>query len=107
MSWVYLFLAIGFEVAGTVCMKLSEGFEKLVPSILLFVFYALSFYAITIAIKHIEISLAYAIWAGLGTAIISIIGIFYFQEAVTTLKMVSLVLVVAGVVGLNISGAGH
>ncbi len=107
MSWVYLFLAIGFEVAGTVCMKLSDGFSKITPSILLFVFYILSFYAITIAIKHIEISLAYAIWAGLGTAIISIIGILYFQESVTTLKMVSLSLVIIGVVGLNISGAGH
>ncbi|MEL0110650.1 MAG: multidrug efflux SMR transporter [Rickettsiales bacterium] len=98
-------LAIGLEVAGTISMKLSDGFSKLVPSILIFVFYAASFAALTFTLKKIEISVAYAVWSGVGTALIATIGILYFKEAATTLKFVSLFLIVAGVVGLKIGSA--
>ncbi|MEL0019789.1 MAG: multidrug efflux SMR transporter [Rickettsiales bacterium] len=97
--------AIGLEVAGTISMKLSDGFSKLVPSILIFVFYAASFAALTFTLKKIEISVAYAVWSGVGTALIATIGILYFKEAATTLKFVSLFLIVAGVVGLKIGSA--
>ncbi len=86
-------------------MKLSDGFSKLVPSILIFVFYAASFAALTFTLKKIEISVAYAVWSGVGTALIATIGILYFKEAATTLKFVSLFLIVAGVVGLKIGSA--
>jgi len=84
-------------------MKLSQGFSKLLPSILIFVFYALSFFFLTLALKGIDVSISYAIWAGLGTAFITVIGIFWFKEPVNALKMVSLIVVVAGVIGLNLS----
>lgn len=103
--WFFLAGAIALEVAGTTSMKLSEGFTKLVPSVLLFVFYAASFVALTLALKKIDVSVAYAIWAGVGTALIAAIGILYFREAVTALKLVSILLIVVGVVGLNFSGA--
>ncbi len=105
MNYYYylLLLAIVFEVFGTTCMKLSEGFSKLIPSILIFVFYAISFTVFTFALKKLDVSIAYAIWAGLGTALITIIGIFWFKEPVNALKMASLILVVIGVVGLNLS----
>jgi small multidrug resistance pump len=103
--WLILGLAIGLEVAGTISMKLSDGFSKLVPSILIFVFYAASFAALTFTLKKIEISVAYAVWSGVGTALIATIGILYFKEAATTLKFVSLFLIVAGVVGLKIGSA--
>jgi len=103
--WLILVLAIGLEVAGTISMKLSDGFSKLVPSILIFVFYAASFAALTFTLKKIEISVAYAVWSGVGTALIATIGILYFKEAATTLKFVSLFLIVAGVVGLKIGSA--
>jgi len=105
MNYYYtlLLLAIVFEVFGTTCMKLSEGFSKLLPSILIFVFYAISFTFFTFALKKLDVSIAYAIWAGLGTALITVIGIYWFREPVNALKMASLLLVVIGVVGLNLS----
>jgi small multidrug resistance pump len=104
MNYYYLLLlAIAFEIFGTTCMKLSQGFSKLLPSILIFVFYALSFFFLTLALKGIDVSISYAIWAGLGTAFITVIGIFWFKEPVNALKMVSLIVVVAGVIGLNLS----
>jgi small multidrug resistance pump len=104
MNYYYLLLlAIIFEVFGTTCMKLSLGFSKLLPSILIFVFYAISFFFFTLALKGIDVSIAYAIWAGLGTALITVIGIFWFKEPVNTLKIASLFIVVVGVIGLNLS----
>jgi small multidrug resistance pump len=104
MNYYYLLLlAIAFEVCGTTCMKLSEGFSRLFPSVSIFVFYAISFYFFTLSLKGIDVSIAYAIWAGLGTALITVIGIFFFKEPVNTLKIASLFFVVAGVVGLNLS----
>ncbi len=103
-TWIILAAAIALEVAGTTCMKLSEGFTKPVPSALIFVFYAASFTALTYALKKIDVSVAYAIWSGVGTVLIATIGILYFREAATTLKLISILLIVAGVVGLNLGG---
>ena len=105
--WFYLAGAIVLEAAGTTSMKLSAGFTKLVPSILIFLFYAASFVALTFALKGIDVSLAYAIWSGIGTVIIATIGILYFQELATALKIVSIGLIVIGVVGLKLSGVNH
>ena len=104
-SWLYLTVAILLEVAGTSCMKLSEGFTKLIPSILIFAFYGLSFVGLTIALKKIDVSIAYAVWAGIGTALIAGIGMIYFKEPLTLVKVLSILLIIAGVVGLNLSGA--
>lgn len=102
--WGLLLLAIVLEVMGTTSMKLSAGFSKLIPSVLIFVFYALAFVALTFALKHLEMGIAYAIWAGLGTALIAVIGIVWFHEPMTWLKLVSILLIIAGVVGLNLQG---
>lgn len=107
MSWVWLFLAIFLEVPGTTCMKLSQGFTRPLPSVLVFVFYGGCFVALTFALKGIDLSVAYAIWAGLGIALIAAIGILWLGEPVSFWKLVSLALVIAGVVGLNLSGARH
>ena len=102
MGWLLLFVAIGFEVAGTTCMKLSEGFSKLVPAVLIFVFYGISFAVFAMALKKgINLSAAYAIWCGIGISLIAAIGILYFKEPVTVLKMASIALIIAGVVGLS------
>jgi len=102
MGWFLLFVAIGFEVAGTTCMKLSEGFSKLVPSVLLFVFYGISFAVFSMALKKgINLSAAYAIWCGIGISLIAAIGVLYFKEPVTVLKVASIALIIAGVVGLS------
>ena len=103
MYWFYLAVAIVLEVMGTTCMKLSEGFTKLTPSVLVFVLYMGSFAFMILALKKMELGVVYAIWAGLGTALIAIIGIVWFQESVSLLKIVSIAFIVLGVVGLRLS----
>jgi small multidrug resistance pump len=103
--WFLLAGAIVLEVSGTVSMKLSNGFTNVVPSILIFVFYIASFAALTLALKKIDVSVAYAVWAGAGTAIISIVGILYFKEPISILKAISIFLIIAGVIGLKLSTA--
>ena len=107
MTWVFLVLAILLEVSGTTCMKLSEGFTRTVPSILLFIFYSLSFWMLTLALKRIDVSVAYAIWSGMGTALIATIGVMWFKEPITAMKLISLALIIGGVVGLNLEGGTH
>lgn len=107
MYWAILLAAIVLEVCGTTSMKLSEGFTRTLPTVALFVFYLLSLAALTLALKRIDVSVAYAIWSGVGTALIAIIGIVYFREPVGVAKVASLGLIIAGVVGLNLSGGAH
>lgn len=107
MHWIYLIAAILSEIAGTISMKYSEGFTKLLPSALLFIFYGAALTFITIALKKIDLSIAYTIWAGVGTTIIAIIGIFFFNEEVTLLKIVSIIFVIIGVAGLKLSSSSY
>ncbi|MEO8565419.1 MAG: multidrug efflux SMR transporter, partial [Betaproteobacteria bacterium] len=79
------------------------GLRRPLPSVLLFVFYGMSFTLMTFAVKKIDMSLSYAICSGVGTALIALIGFGWFKEPLTTLKIVSIVLIVAGVFGLNAS----
>jgi small multidrug resistance pump len=107
MSWLYLVIAIILEVSGTTSMKLSQGFTKVLPSVLVFLFYGLSLSALTLALKKIDVSLAYAVWSGLGTALIASVGVLWLKEPLDTLKVVSLLLIILGVIGLNLSGGAH
>ena len=102
MSWAYLILAICLEVSGTTCMKLSYGFARTGPSVMIFVFYVLSIVALTLAVKRIDVSVAYAVWSGLGTGLMAMIGIAWFGEALTVVKVVALALIIVGVVGLRL-----
>lgn len=103
MSWVYLFVAIALEVMGTTCMKLSDGFRRPVPSILIFVFYGLCFAVLPLAVQRLGISTVYAIWSGVGTATIAFIGIVWFAEPATVLKWCSIAVIIFGVMGLHLS----
>lgn len=88
-------------------MKFSQGLTKLVPSILMFLFYGLAFTILSFALKKIEVGTAYAIWSGVGTALIATIGILFFGEGFTLSKIAFIALIMVGVIGLNISGASH
>lgn len=103
MHWVYLFAAIAFEISGTTCMKLSEGFQKLLPSIGIFVFYCSSIVSLTMAVKTLDVSVAYAIWCAVGIAVIATIGAVFFGEQMTPLRIFFLATIIIGVVGLNLS----
>jgi small multidrug resistance pump len=107
MSWTFLLLAIIFETIGTSAMKMSQGFTKLGPAILMVVCYVLCFSLLTLAIKQLDVSLAYAIWSGLGTALITIIGMYYFHEKVGALKIISILLIIIGVIGLHLSATAQ
>lgn len=100
-AWAALSVAILFEVAGTTSMRLSEGFTRLTPSVLIFVFYAVSFALNTLVIRVLGLSVVYGVWSGVGTVLTALIGIYYFKETATTLKLVSIGLIVVGVMGLH------
>ena len=103
MGWFLLALAIVLEVAGTTCMKLSGGFKEMVPSVLVFVFYGFSFTAFIYALKTMDLSITYAIWAGLGLALIAAIGVLYFKEPMTVPRMIFIGLILIGVTGLSLN----
>ena len=100
-AWAVLSAAIVFEVAGTTCMRLSESFTRLTPSVLIFVFYAISFVLNTLVTRTLGLSVVYAVWSGVGTVLTAAIGYLYFKEPATALKMVSAGLIVIGVIGLH------
>lgn len=107
MSWLLLTLAIVLEVTGTTNMKLSEGFSKVLPTFFVFVFYGLSIGALTLALNRIEVSMAYAVWSGMGTALVAVVGMLVFKEPVTAAKLGGLALIVVGVAILNLTVETH
>ena len=101
MPWFLLALAILSEVVGTLALKMSNGFSILIPSIIVVVGYGASLWFFALCLKSLDVGTAYAIWAGAGTALISIAGVFLFTEPMTAIKAISLALVILGVVGLH------
>lgn len=106
-AWAVLSGAILFEVAGTTCTRLSEGFTRLAASVLIFVFYAVSFTLntlvtlVTLVTRVLGLSVVYAVWSGVGTVLTALIGIYYFKEPATAAKLVCIGLIVTGVMGLH------
>lgn len=82
-------------------MRLSEGFSRVVPSVLIFVFYATSFALNTLVVRTLGLSVVYAVWSGVGTVLTAAIGIWYFKEPATAVKLASIGLIVIGVIGLH------
>lgn len=105
MVYVTLVGAILAEVMGTTAMKYSDGFSKLWPSLGTCLGYVVSFLLLAQCLKTMSVGTAYAIWSGLGTAVIAAIGMLFIGEAVTATKIIGVVLVIAGVVVLNLGGA--
>ncbi len=102
MHWVYLLLAAVCEIAFVLGMKLSDGFTKLYISIFTLVIMGVGVFLLSLAVKTIPLGTAYAIWTGLGVAGTVIIGIFFFGESVSFLRVLCMVLILSGVVGLKL-----
>ena len=100
-AWFVLAIAILMEVGGTTSMRLAEGFTRLTPSLMMVVFYAMSFALNTMVIRVLGLSVTYGVWSGVGTVLTAMIGIYYFKEPATAVKMVSIGLIVIGVMGLH------
>ena len=105
MSWAILFVAIVFEVAGTLTLKFTEGMTRLWPTVLMFAFYLVSLFGLSTAVARIPVGTAYAVWSAVGTLMVFILGVLWFKEQVTVLRCVSAVLIVIGVAGLYLTSA--
>jgi small multidrug resistance pump len=101
-GWLLLGLAIVSEVVGTVALQMSEGFTRLAPATIVVVGYGLSFYLLALTLQRLEIGTAYAVWAGVGTALVAMIGVAVLGESLNAAKIVGVVLVIAGVATLNL-----
>ena len=102
-AWMFLGLAITFEVCGTLMLKLSDGFEKWQWGAGSLLAYAASFWMLAPAVKVIPVGVAYAIWSGCGIVAISIIGLFAFDERLGAMQFAFIAMILIGVVGLNLT----
>ena len=100
-----LSFAIVTEVAGTVALRYSEGFTRLLPSAFVVLGYGISFWLLALVLRDLSVGTTYAVWSAAGTALIAVVGVFAFGEPATALKLASLALIIIGVVGLNMAGS--
>ncbi|KLN36266.1 MULTISPECIES: DMT family transporter [Cellulosimicrobium] len=107
MAWIVLILSGMLEAGWALSLKASHGFTKLWPSVAFVVMLVLSMVGLSIALKSLPVGVAYGVWVGIGASLTAVLAVVLFDEPVTILKVISLVLIVAGVVGLNLSGGGH
>lgn len=106
-KYIYLALAIIFEVLGTTSMKLSDGMRNIGFVVIMLTFYILSLSMLSIALKNWEVGVAYAIWSGFGIALITTIGIVFFNETISISKAIFILLIVIGAIGLNLVTTSH
>lgn len=105
--WWWLLLAIGSEVVATLSLRASDGFSRLLPSIVVVIGYVVAFYALSQSlVRGMQLGTAYAVWSGLGVATIAVLGIFLFRESLSLVQVAGLVFVIVGVVLLEV-GAQH
>lgn len=107
MAWILVVVAGLLEAGFAICLKLSHGFSRIGPTVLFAIFALASFGLLTAAMKQLEVGPAYAVWTGIGAASTVMIGIVWLDEAASVLKLVSIALVLAGVIGLQVSGGAH
>jgi quaternary ammonium compound-resistance protein SugE len=103
IAWMFLLLAGFFEICFTIALKFSEGFSKLIPSIITVVFIILSFFCVSQAMKSISIGTAYAVWAGIGAAGTVLCGILFFGDSYHILRLISIALIIIGIIGLKVA----
>jgi quaternary ammonium compound-resistance protein SugE len=104
MAWLMILAAGLFETGFAVALKLSHGMTRLWPTVVFAICALLSFALLNMALRELEVGAAYAVWTGIGAVGAAAVGMIFLGDAVSTLKLVSMGLVLAGVVGLNLSG---
>lgn len=100
-GYLLLSIAILAEVFGSSMLKLTEGFKKIGPTIGVLVGYTIAFYTLSLSLQTLPLSLAYAIWAGVGTALTALVGIFFYKEGINIKKSAGILLIIGGVALLN------
>lgn len=101
-NWLFLGAAIVAEVIATSSLKASDGFTRVLPSMIVVIGYGISFYFLALTLKTIPVGIAYAIWSGLGIVLISLIGWFVFAQKLDVASMVGMLLIIAGVIVINL-----
>ncbi len=104
MHWMYLFIAGLFEISWAVGLKFTHGFSQIIPSVLTVAGMIASFYFLALALKHLPLGTAYAIWTGIGTIGTVIFGIILFKEPVSAMRLICIALIVSGITGLKLLG---
>ena len=107
MAWVILVVSGLLEAGWALSLKASDGLSKLWPSVSFFVLLTLSMVGLMIALKTLPVGPAYAVWVGIGAVLTAVIGMVVFDDPVSILSVGSIVLIIAGVVGLQLAGGGH
>ena len=102
MNWLYLTIAILSEVIATSALKSADGFSRLGPSLLVVIGYASAFYFLSLTLRSIPLGIAYAIWSGVGVALVSIIGWIIYHQTLNAAALTGIALIVAGVVILSL-----
>ena len=102
MAYLYLSIAIVAEVIATTALKASNQLTVFVPSILSFAGYGIAFYFLALALKWIPVGIAYAVWAGVGIALITLVGAVLFKQMLDTAAIIGIALIIAGVAVLNL-----
>lgn len=107
MAWTYLIIAGLFECGWAIGLKYSEGFTKLVPSLLTIAAMGISLWLLSLAMKSIPVGTAYAVWTGIGAVGVAVLGMIFLGESREVLRILSLLFIVAGIVGLKLVSAQH
>lgn len=102
MAWIYLIVAGLFEIAWAMGMKFTDGFSKLWPTVAVLALMGMSVYFLSLAVKTLPVGTAYAVWTGIGIAGTSILGMVWFDEPVSLIRLVLIFLILASVVGLKV-----
>ena len=100
-TYIFLFGAIFFEVAGTMLLPISKNFTKLIPTVALATFYLVAFYLLTFVVNKLPIAIVYATWSGLGIFTIAILGYIFFKQTLSWQSILGLFLIVIGVILVN------
>jgi small multidrug resistance pump len=101
-SYVYLLLAIVFEIIATTFLKKSEGFSKILPSVITVIGYSAAFYFLSLTLKQIPVGVTYAIWSGVGIIFITVIGIVAFKQIPDLPAVIGIILIIIGVMIINL-----
>ena len=101
MNWLYLAVAIVLEVIATSALKASDGFTKLLPSVLVVLGYAAAFYTLSLTLRTMPVGVVYAVWSGVGVVLITLVGWLFFNQELDLPAFIGIGLISSGVIVLN------
>ncbi len=107
MGYIYLLIAIVCEVIATTALKSTNGFSKIIPSIIVVIGYSLSFYFLSLVLKFIPLGITYAIWSGIGIALISITGYYMYNQKLDYPVIIGIIFIIIGVVIIQLNSTNN